>query len=340
MRIFLLSFLLVFALPAKAAVVFMYHRVGDSEFPSTNVTVAQFEQHLDFLAERDIPVWSLPRLVSAMQAGEPVPDNVVAISIDDAYLSFYENGVPLLEKYGFPFTVFVSTDPVDKGLADYMNWEQLADLLTRGGTLANHTATHDHLLERYEGESEGEWLKRVSMDIGKAQQRLQTELGDDVNATPRLFAYPYGEYNTTLANRVKEMGYVAFGQQSGAFDANSDRRALPRYPVNENYAALDDFSLKAHTLPMPVLEVTPWNPVVNGSTPPQMTVLLGESMLQPGSMTCFFGSQRLEPQWDNMWSEFSVQGAGELAKGRSRYNCTARHKENGRYYWYSHLWIR
>ncbi|MDX1442871.1 MAG: polysaccharide deacetylase family protein [Gammaproteobacteria bacterium] len=340
MRILLSLLLLVVALPAKAAVVFMYHRVGDGDFPSTNVEIAQFEQHLDFLAERSIPVWPLSRIVSAMQAGEPVPDDVVAITVDDAYLSFYRSGVPLLEKYGIPFTVFVSTNGVDDGLADYMNWDQLRDIMRRGGELANHTASHDYLVRRKEGESEAEWLQRVSTDIGKAQQRLQAELGDEVNATPRLFAWPYGEYTTALANRVKEMGYVAFGQQSGAFDADSDRRALPRFPINENYSSLDDFRLKARTLAMPVVSVDPWNPVVESATPPRMTIKLGESQLQPGSLACYFGAQQLDPDWSSMFTEFSVQGEGALSQGRSRYNCTARHKESGRYYWYSHLWIR
>lgn len=340
MRILLSLVLLTVVMPAKAAVVFMYHRVGDGDFPSTNVETKQFEQHLDYLAERNIPVWSLPRLVTAMQAGEEIPDDVVAISVDDAYLSFYKHGVPLLEKYGFPFTVFVSTDGVDEGLADYMSWEQLADIRQRGGTIANHTATHAHLLERQAGEEEAAWMQRISADIGKAQRRLQAELGEEVNAQPRLFAYPYGEYNTALANRVKEMGYVAFGQQSGAFDAQSDRRALPRFPINEHYSALDDFRLKARTLAMPILSVTPWNPVVDGSQPPKMHVELGESRLQPGSLACYFGSQQLDPEWGSLFREFSVQGSGELPEGRSRYNCTARHKDNGRYYWYSHLWIR
>lgn len=339
MRYLLLLLLASIAWPAQAAVVFMYHRVGDDRFPSTNVTLAQFESHLDYLAESGQPVWPLSKLVLAMQAGEPVPDDVVVITIDDAFLSFYENGVPLLERYGFPFTVFVNTDAVDEGAGSYMGWDQLRELRHRGGELANHTASHAYLLRRQDGESRDEWLRRVQEDIGKAQERLQAELGEDTNETPRLFAWPYGEYDRVLADRVQAMGYVAFGQHSGAFDASTDQRALPRFPVNERYAALDDFKLKAHTLAMPVESVTPWDPVIAASEAPRMVVELGDSQMRPGSLACYFGSERMQPQWDEAQRQFTVQATAALPDGRSRYNCTARHRDNGRYFWFSHLWI-
>jgi len=34
------------AMAADSAVVFMYHRFGDGRFPSTNITIEQFEAHL------------------------------------------------------------------------------------------------------------------------------------------------------------------------------------------------------------------------------------------------------------------------------------------------------
>ena len=59
-------------------------------------------------------------------------------------------------------------------------------------------------------------------DLQKAQQRLENELG---SAIP-YFAYPYGEYNTELAQSVAELGLTGMGQQSGAIGPDSDFSAI------------------------------------------------------------------------------------------------------------------
>lgn len=337
MRLLCLLVLLLSA-PAQAGVVFMYHRFGENEYPSTNIRMAQFEAQLDYLANNGFTVWPLPRLVKALDENTEIPDKVVSITIDDAYATVHSRAWPLLKKHGFPFTVFVSTDGVDKKLADFMSWNQLRELHAAGVTLANHTASHDYLIRRQAGETEGEWLQRVSADIVKGQQRLKEEIGADANESPRLFAWPYGEYNTQIAERVRKMGYIAFGQQSGALGATSDKRALPRFPVNEHYGDLDDFSLKASTRPFPILEMSPFDPVIHGTAAPRMTLRIGETKARLGAMNCYFGGDKIIPEnpEDNV---YVVQATGTLPAGRSRYNCTAP-GPIGRYFWFSHLWIR
>src|SRR5690606_16678951 len=142
MKYLLVAFLVMTAFPANAAVVFMYHRFGEERYPSTNVTMAQFEQHLDFLEREGFEIWALPRIVSYLRDGRTLPDKVVAITIDDAYESVYTHAFPRLKQRDFPFTVFVSTDALDEGLGGFMSWEQLRELQAAGVTLANHSATH------------------------------------------------------------------------------------------------------------------------------------------------------------------------------------------------------
>lgn len=341
MKFLFAIFLLILATPANAAVVFMYHRFGESEHSSTNVTLEQFEAHLDFLAREGFDVWPLPKLVLHLKNGEPVPDKVVAITIDDAYLSVYEHAFPMLKERGMPFTVFVATDPVDRNLPDYMNWDQLRELHAAGVTLANHGASHDYLIRREPGESESDWQRRVREDIVRTQMRLQEELGEDVNETPRLFAYPFGEYNVEMMNMLEQMGYAAFGQHSGALGPYNNLRALPRFPINERYAELASFSLKANTLPFLIANISPINPVVGNELAPVLTLQLDESAANLDQLTCYFGGERTDVRWlDRETRKLSVSTKQNLPAGRSRYNCTAPHRSANRWYWYSHLWIR
>jgi len=316
----------------------MYHHFGVEKYPSTNVRLKQFEAHLDFIAANGYQVWPLQKVVQYLRNGKPFPARVVAITIDDAYISVYTEAFPRLRARGWPFTVFVATDGVDKHYTALMSWAQMREMQQLGASFANHSASHGHLVQRQSGENDKAWLTRLREDIQRAQRRLKEELG----GAPMLLAYPYGEFNTALADLVAELGYTAFGQQSGPAGLGYDLRALPRFPMSERFADMDGFRTKIASLALPVISVEPWEPVINdANNPPRLRVSLGDSDARLGQLSCFVSGQgRVDVEWeDRADRRFIVQAAAKLPVGRSRYNCTAPSAQKGRYYWYSHLWI-
>jgi biofilm PGA synthesis lipoprotein PgaB len=322
------------------AVVFMYHRFGEDRYPSTSIRLEQFDAQLRYLAEHDYHVWPLGRVIRHLQAREPLPDRTVALTVDDAFASVYKEAYPRLKARGWPFTVFVSTNPVDRGLTGYMSWEQMREMQANGVRFANHSADHGHLIVRRPGEREAAWQQRVRADILRAQQRLEGELGAQTNSAPRLFAYPYGEYDTALAALVHSLGFTALGQQSGAIGPDSDPRVLPRYPMSEAFAGIDGFAAKAASLPLNLAEITPWDPVVTGPNPPPMSAVLADPDIEPGRVACYASRQgHIEVRWPHPGRRrFTVVAPAPLPTGRARYNCTVP-AGGGRYRWYSHLWI-
>ena len=320
------------------AVAFIYHRFGDSRYPSTNTEMSQFKAELGWLAANHYEVWPLPKIVEYLKGNKPLPDHVVAITIDDAFQSAYEHAYPLLKERGLPFTVFVSTDSVDSRQADFMTWDELREMASHGATLANHTADHGHLPFRLKGESDLAWADRVRGDIEKAQERLQAELGKDTNTDPKLFAYPYGEFSDELVKLVNGLGYVAFGQQAGVMDAPLDPRAAPRFPINEHYAAVQDFALRAQALPLPLKSIAPWDPEIHGDNPPKLEATLDTVVVPAEALHCYENGPEMHLTWlDEGKTRFSVRAAKPMGEGRDRYNCTALVK--GRYHWYSHMWL-
>lgn len=321
------------------AVAFIYHRFGDERYPSTNTRIEQFKVELDWLTENHYEVWPLARVVQTLKDGKPVPDHVVAITADDAFESFYKNAYPLLKSHGFPFTVFVSTDGVDQKLPDFMRWDEMREMAQHGGSFANHTADHGHLPFRNKGESDLAWADRVRADIEKAQSRLQAELGAATNTDPKLFAYPYGEFSQDLVELVNGLGYVAFGQQAGVLSEPLDTRALPRFPINEHFGSVNDFALRAAALPMPMQDVSPWDPLLKHNNPPQLDVTLSPGSVPADALRCFLNGPPMDIRWlDAAKTRFSIQAHGALPEGRDRYNCTA--LVDGRYVWYSHMWLQ
>ena len=78
------------AVPAAGAdwaVIFMYHRFGESEWPATNIRLDQFESHLEEIRTGGYTVLPLPEILSRLRAAAELPDRTIAITVDDAYAS-------------------------------------------------------------------------------------------------------------------------------------------------------------------------------------------------------------------------------------------------------------
>ncbi|HEY9203591.1 MAG TPA: polysaccharide deacetylase family protein [Sulfurimonas sp.] len=318
----------------EGAVVFMYHRFGDSRYPSTNIRMEQFEAHLQYLSQNGYNVWSLSKIVRHILEGREIPKKVVALTIDDAYKSIYTNAFEKFKKYNFPFTVFVNSTSIDSGSKNYMSWDEMREMQAFGAEFANHSTTHDYMLPQ-EGEDEQSWKKRIKEQIESAQKRLQEELGETTNENPKLFSYPFGEYTKESAEYIQSLGYIGITQTSGAIGMHSDTRTLPRFAMSEAYADMDGFTLKLKTLPLPIESVSSIEPLVKEENPPKLTIKLKHPLKNVG---CYLSSGKaITVEWLSD-REFSVQADEALKAPRDRYTCTAP-SNDGRWYWYSHLWI-
>ena len=333
-KIVLTILILFLSLPlfADSAVVFMYHRFGESTHPSTNITTEQFQYQLDYLEENDYKVWPLSKILNHIINKKTIPSKTVALTIDDAYISTYTKAYPMLKSKNFPFTVMLSTNPVDNKSKFYMSWEQMREMQKNGAEFANHSLTHEFLLQQ-DNETDEEWKKRITTEIQRAQSRLQDELGADTNENPRLFSYPFGEYDIKTAELLKELGYFGLTQTSGPIGESSDFRALSRFPMAEAFA--NSFVIKLNTLPMPIKSVFPIEPIVKEEHCPKLRISLSRTLK---NLKCYISSgEEIKVEWISS-TEIEVSANAPLKPPRQKYTCTAP-AEDGKWYWYSHLWI-
>ena len=213
---------LAWAAADTGAVVLMYHRVGESRYPSTNITIEQLEAHIEELKRGPYRVLPVADIIDALKRGNPLPDHAVGITIDDAYASAYREAWPRLRRAGFPFTVFVATDPVDRGVAGMMTWDQIREMAQAGVAIGHHSVTHPHMA--------GAEASANARELEKAGARFAAELG----RRPGLFAYPYGEASLALIGLVRGAGFAAaFGQHSGAIGGARAFFYPPRFSLNE-----------------------------------------------------------------------------------------------------------
>jgi peptidoglycan/xylan/chitin deacetylase (PgdA/CDA1 family) len=306
---------------ADSAVIIMYHRFGETAYPSTNITLDQFESHIRELKSGPYAVLPLPEIVARLRDGRPLPERTVGLSVDDAYLSAYTEAWPRLKAAGLPMTLFVATRAVDRKLSGIMTWQQIRELAADGVSIGSQTETHLHMPDAGEA--------RNRQEIERSNGRFITELG----RAPRLFAYPYGEAGTAVQRIVRDAGFAAaFGQHSGVIGRAANYFYLPRFSMNEKYGDLSRFRLAANALPLPVSDVTPSDPLITGVNPPPIGFTVGAGIKGLGRMTCFAsheGGARLERLGER---RFEVRVNTPFPRGRTRLNCTVPAKD-GRWRW-------
>ena len=318
----------------SSAVVFMYHRFDDERYPSTNIKLEQFEKHLEYIEKNNFNVWPLSKIIRYILEGKKLPQKTVALTIDDAYISTYMEAYPRLKAQKYPFTVFVSTNAVDTKSKNYMSWNQMREMSRDGAEFANHSLTHDYLL-LYKSETKEKWENRVRAEIQKAQKRLHQELGSTTNENPKLFSYPFGEYNENVTSLLKELGYVGITQTSGVLSSESDLRTIPRFAMAEAFGDIEDFTLKINTLPLPIESISPSEPVITSNNPPLLHLKLKRAIK---NLKCYTADGKsIDMKWISE-KELQIQAKQPLKAPRDRYTCTAPTKE-GRWYWHSNLWI-
>ncbi len=336
-------FLFASAISSQAAVVLQYHHVSDSTPASTSISPALFKQHMDYLAEHQFNIVPLPELVHLLKEGKSLPDKTVAITFDDAYESVYSEAYPLLKKRGWPFTIFINTDPHDQQKKSFASWAQIKEMSEHGVTIANHTTKHSHLLRLRAGETRAQWRERIKREILDAEQRIKEKTGQQ----HRLLAYPYGEYDNHVKKLLKELNFTAFGQQSGPLFALNDLLALPRFPFGGSYGDLQDFATKVNTRPFAISSVELYettelkNPLQDLVLPhgqkPVLVLTLEDKKLLP-RVNCFASGQGAI-KTEVRDGKLIVQANKPLPAGRTRYNCTAPTGEKGRFFWFSQQWL-
>jgi peptidoglycan-N-acetylglucosamine deacetylase len=148
---------------------------------------------------------------------KPVPDRVVVLTFDDAVVSHATYVAPVLKRYGFGATFFV-TEFVQPPFADttlYMTWEQIRALSQMGFEVGNHTAKHTHVdrMDRSQLAAELEYIERRGMELGIPK--------------PLTFAYPAYATHPAALTTLAEKGYI-FARVGGsrAYDPARDHPLL------------------------------------------------------------------------------------------------------------------
>lgn len=252
----------------------MYHRFGESKYPSTNIQLDVFKKQLQIIEREGI------RFIHPSQIEESIStkknERKILLTIDDGLLSFYENAWPLLKLKKIPFILFVNTREV--GSFNYMNWQQIKELYAEDFVeIGNHSHSHEYLVD--------EQSSFIKEDILNSIKIFKEKLGKN----SIFFSYPFGEYSLQFKKIIKDLGFkYAFGQHSGVIDETKDFYELPRFPINEKYGKIDRFNILVKTLPFKYKNIYPEEKyLIDAKNPPKVKIEFFENYNNLKLINCF-----------------------------------------------------
>jgi hypothetical protein len=132
---------------------------------------------------------------------------IISLTFDDGWESYYTNGLPILNKYGFKATDYIISGYL--GDTGYVTSAQVKQLYATGHEIGSHTVDHQDLTTLT--------ATKLDNELKNSQITLQNVIGAPVTD----FASPYGSYNQTVLNNVKKYYSSHRGVESG-YNAKSN----------------------------------------------------------------------------------------------------------------------
>jgi len=193
--------------------VLCYHKFSKTKDDKMTVTERNFKEQMQFLKEHGFRVITLDQLVEFINFEGQIPQRSVVITIDDGWRSAYDIAYPILERYGYPATIFVYTDMI-VGSSSTLSYELLKTMSENGIDIQCHTKTHRNLNRKSKEESFTDYFEAIERELTFCREIIKQKL----NINVKYLAYPYGETNRLVIALLMKLGY------KGAFttEANSN----------------------------------------------------------------------------------------------------------------------
>lgn len=332
LRRLIFSLLAVLALCGAACAdvrILLYHRVGDSRYPTTNVSTEAFRAQMQYLKDEGYTVVSTAALEAYLLRGAPLPEKAAAIHFDDALRTVYTAGFPILKEFGYPFAVFVTTEPVENRYPDYLTWEMLAEMAKSGGEVGVHGHSHQYMSGRAKGESQEAFDARMLREIDLPRKILQ---GKGFKAD--WFAYTFGDYGPDLIAKTKASGItLGFVQDPGAVDRESDPYLLNRYAVVGSVADMKIFRERMSYAALPMTDRAPQygRAKMTGSVVYSARLLHPERYVANTANVFVSDLGRLEATFDPATGVVRASGGKIPPNKLNRVIVSIREKSSGRY---------
>ncbi len=182
--------------------VLAYHKFSKHTADRMTVREDAFEEQMAFLKNNGYRVIRLDELFEFLDGKRPLPRKSVVITFDDGWRSMYDIAYPILKRYGYPATLFVSTDLIHP-TSTMLDWGRIREMSRNGIDIQCHSKTHRSLGKIENGETLQAYVESVRAELVESAKVIKRQLGTDV----KYLAYPFGDTNSFLIAMLGKLGF-------------------------------------------------------------------------------------------------------------------------------------
>lgn len=210
----------------QAIPILTYHSIDDSG-SVISVAVTNFDKQMSCLRKKGYKTYSLMEMVNYIKRGAELPHKGIVITFDDGYENNYKEAFPVLQKFGYTATIFITTGHSGKKNnwgkqhpsipeLSMLSWEEIREMSRHGIDFGAHTQNHVNLEE-------------VSIDIARKEIiESKDDIQMRIDHPVELFSYPFGCFNKEVQDITRTAFRGAISNNPGKINYRSDIYALER----------------------------------------------------------------------------------------------------------------
>lgn len=209
--------------------------LGYHDFSSTRrvaemvIRPSKFREQMQAIKDLKLNVITLQDFILWKQGQKSIPDKSILITIDDGWKSVYEEAYPILKEFGYPFTICLYTNYIDRG-GSSMSSEMIQEMMQNGCTISSHSVSHPmpSIVRKHQRMGPVKYRQFVDKEIGDSKKILE----DTFKQPIITYVYPGGLHTPEMFESAAEFGYKhLFTVKPGKVTRSSDDNIIPRYVI-------------------------------------------------------------------------------------------------------------
>jgi peptidoglycan/xylan/chitin deacetylase (PgdA/CDA1 family) len=218
-----------------------YHDFSEN-LPETamRIRTSKFRKQLETIRQLGITVISMADFIAWKKGDKQIPEKSLLLTFDDGWKSVYTEAFPILQEFGYPFTLYLYKNYVDGG-GKALTTPMIQEMVKAGATIGSHSVSHPYpiTVKSFRKKGDDAYDAHLRKEMGESKRFLESKF----KLKASTYSYPGGYFTAEMIPLGREFGYTHFFTvQPGKVKRSMPDETLTRYMILGNYDKIFEFA--------------------------------------------------------------------------------------------------